>query len=702
MMTGVHSRLISILAAALTLLGIPTAVQADPAAIPQVFHQLRVSLDPANQRLTGHDSLRLPAFDGAALVLRLSPSARVTTVRVGEDPVSIRFHAGVLEIPIPRTAQGRTLTVTVAYEVTFRGEVPESPLNTEDPTYGVSGVIIPEGVFLLAEAGWYPDLTGYDARFDVEIQTPESFRAVTAGRMASERVESGRRFVNWLTEHPVKGLALSAAPYVVQSLETAAVPIATYFLPASDDLSRTYLEAARDYLDLYSERFGPYPFPKFAIVENFFPTGYGFPSYTLLGSSVIRLPFISRTSLGHEVAHSWWGNCVFADASRGNWAEGLVTYVADHFYREQESPEAARQYRMQILRNFATLVPEAEDFPLRDFLGRTSPASRTIGYGKGAMLFHMVRCLIGEDAFWGGLRDVYRGRRFEHASWDDFSRAFGRRADRDLGPVFSQWVDRPGVPTLALEQVSARREGDRYLVSGTLRQAPPTYDLMVPIRVEDEAGSVTRAEIALRESITPFTLSAERPPARIVVDPEVNLLRRLAPSEIPSDINMLRASFSLIVVVARGAPAEWREAAALLLAGLGREKAAIVDEERFRPEEHPGRDLLFLGIPENRERLPAFPTGLTVHRDAFEWNGRRFAKPGDVLFAVVPASPGAERLTAILLPMSPAPAKVVARKIHHYGTSSLLIFEDGTNVVKETWPVVHSPLVQRLLVSPGP
>jgi len=71
---------------------------------------------------------------------------------------------------------------------------------------------------------------------------------------------------------------------------------------------------------------------------EFFPTGFGFSSYTLLGSSVLRLPFILSTSLGHEIAHCWWGNGVYVDYESGNWSEGLTTYVSDYLYTEMESP----------------------------------------------------------------------------------------------------------------------------------------------------------------------------------------------------------------------------------------------------------------------------------------------------------------------------------------------------------------------------
>lgn len=125
------------------------------------------------------------------------------------------------------------------------------------------------------------------------------------------------------------------------------------------------------------------------MVENFFPTGYGFLSYTLLGSTVIRLPFIVATSLGHEVAHPWFGNGVLVDYRFGNWSEGLTTYLADHLYRELSSPEEGREYRLQILRDYAALVP-----PEKDFTRRVSPSSRAVGCGKGAMVFHMARRMV--------------------------------------------------------------------------------------------------------------------------------------------------------------------------------------------------------------------------------------------------------------------------------------------------------------------
>lgn len=77
------------------------------------------------------------------------------------------------------------------------------------------------------------------------------------------------------------------------------------------------------------------------VVASPLPTGFGMPKLTYLGADVLRLPFIRKTSLGHEILHNWWRNGVYVDYTRGNWSEGLTTFMADYAYKEDESAAAA-------------------------------------------------------------------------------------------------------------------------------------------------------------------------------------------------------------------------------------------------------------------------------------------------------------------------------------------------------------------------
>ena len=121
------------------------------------------------------------------------------------------------------------------------------------------------------------------------------------------------------------------------------------------------------------------------------------PSFTLLGSNIIRLPFIINTSYPHEVLHDWWGNSVYVDYSRGNWSEGITAYMADHLMAELSM--TGNTYRRDTLQKFTDYVNAKNDFPLTKFINRYNAPSEAIGYGKALMFFHMLRMKLGDEIF---------------------------------------------------------------------------------------------------------------------------------------------------------------------------------------------------------------------------------------------------------------------------------------------------------------
>jgi len=656
-------------------------------------HDLAVRLDPESNSLAAEDTLTVHTGGQSSLAFALSENATVEKVATRGRDLAFTLKGGTLRVALPPDLpEGSELSLTVSYRSSFRDHVPDDPVNTEDPSYGVRATIREKGTFLSDSAGWYPEIPGSRPRFRIRVEGPAGYEAVTAGRLVRRETSGGRTRSTWETREPLEGLSLSAGPYRVREGTAGETKLYTYFYPGADALSETYLAAAARYLALYRELLGPYPFEKFAVVENFFPTGYGFPSYTLLGSTVVRLPFIVETSLGHEVAHSWWGNGVRVDYQRGNWSEGLTTYVADYLYKERASAEEGREYRRKMLRDYATLVTPGEDFPLRAFTGRDSPASRAVGYGKGAMVFHMARRLAGEEAFWKGMRDVVREKMFREASWDDFGQAIGGETGTDFAPFFQQWVDRPGAPVLALDGVKTEKVGGSLQVTGRIVQQEPYFDLRVPLRLVTEEGNIDTV-LKVADGTTSFSLSADARPRRLVVDPEVDLFRRLGPAEIPPTVNGIRGSTDLLVVAARGLPADILEASKLLLAAMGKETFVIHREEDTPPSLLAGHDVLFLGLPDGNGYLPKLPGELSVSRGEFTLGGETFHSREDSLFVVLPHPTDGERVAALFFPFSPDAAKRSARKIPHYGKYSYLAFSGGKNREKGTWEVTSSPVV---------
>jgi len=679
------------LAAGAVTVGASATVVQGPAAA----HRLDIRLDPTGHKLSGTDIVQVTPAGRETAEFRISGRVKIVEVTVEGLPVELSLKDGRLNIPLSESQRSDPVLIEIRYEGVFNDPVPLRPLNTDNPGFGVSATISEKGCLLLDGAGWYPSLTGARETFRLKVSAPDGWLAVTAGRSLSHRNENGRGISEWLIDHPVDGLALSAGHYRVTTKPLGDVQAATYFLSDEPEMAREYLEAVERYLTLYTELFGPYPFDKFAVVENFFPTGYGFPSYTLLGGTVLRLPFIIATSLGHEIAHCWWGNGVWVDYDRGNWGEGLTTYVADYLYNERRSPAEARAYRLEILRNYASLVTPEDDFPLTDFSSRTSPLTKAVGYDKGAMVFHMLRRLIGEDAFWGGLRDLYRDRLFRATSWDHLQAAFEHRARRPLDDFFAQWVQQPGAPRLALADVSATgpSESGSWRIQGKILQQDHPFAFPVVLQLETSGETIAQS-LQVKDRLTTFTFTGTSAPRVLIVDPEADLMRRLDPQEIPPTVNSLKGS-AMVTVIFAGSVSRLGSTAETLIGALGLARFRTVALEDLPRDTLPDSDLLVIGLPRTSGPLVGLLKGVHAESDGFLLDGERYRNPGDTFFGVFTHPTASNRAVGILWPLSERDDERVARKITHYGKYSYLAFRDGRNTAKGVWPADRSPLVHR-------
>lgn len=657
-----------------------------------VHHDLRVSLLPSESRLTGSDSIRVDPGGSEELEFELAKTAQVSRVTVDESTRSFILENGRLRVPLRPDEKNRTIAVQTDYTAVFRDAVPDAPLNTDNPGYGVTGIVSEKGSFLLEGAGWYPRIPGSRPTYRLTVDAPEGILAVSAGKGRGHETRNGRTCSEWHVEFPLDGLSLSAGPYTVQERTVNGIQISTYFFAQSQDLSEAYLDATARYLVFYENLIGPYPFTKFAVVENFFETGYGFPSYTLLGSAVIRLPFIIETSLGHEIAHSWWGNGVLVDYEKGNWSEGLTTYLSDYLYKENSSREEAREYRLQVLRSFSTLVDEENDFPLSQFRSRYDPASQAIGYGKGAMVFHMIRRKVGDQIFWDALKEVYKEKLFQKASWKDFQEAFERNGAPGLQTFFDQWVRREGAPVLSLDSVAMEAMSGLFKVRGFVIQKEPLYELEFDLVLESESlrGHKT---LNLAGPATLFEVPSFGHPLRLLVDPEFHMFRALHPSEVPPAVNALKSAETLTVVLSRRWQSEGGKLGKTLALSLGARKVRIVSEEDFVEEAGNTSDLLFVGLPEQpRNWIDPYP-GLVIEANRVALEKRTFDAPTDLFFGVFQHPGSRAHVVGLFLPLSPGDFLDGARKITHYGKYSYLVFRDGKNVVKGTWPIRSSPMM---------
>jgi aminopeptidase N len=518
-----------------------------------VHHDLRVEVHPASGKLTATDTLFLPVSTQAISFLlhadlsvdMIDDKGTLTKGPLLEGSVSIRQY----QINFPTPSKKFTLQYegTIAHALSTNGE--PSSLRQSTP-----GKISMQGVFLGATSYWYPQIKNTLVSFKMWVKLPNGWRSVSQGRSLSGN--SG-----WEEDQPQEEIYLIAAPYHYYKLTEGDTLAEVYLRDDDPTLAERYLQATLEYLSQYKKLIGPYPYTKFALVENFWESGYGMPSFTLLGPRVIRLPFILHTSYPHEILHNWWGNGVYTDIASGNWSEGLTTYLSDHLIKEQQGEGAS--YRRNALQNYANYVREQDDFPLIHFRGNQGQISQSIGYGKTLMLFHMLRNEIGDKLFIRGLQEFYKNYKFRKAGFDQIRESFESVSGQSLKPFFEQWLTRTGAPTLKLSKVNIIRTENRTKLSITVEQtqAKRPYWLKIPLFVIGEGLNQTeRHTLEMKDRKTTWVIDTATSPISVSIDPLFDLFRRLDPSEIPSNLGQLFGTQKIMAILPSNDAGELKQA----------------------------------------------------------------------------------------------------------------------------------------------
>jgi aminopeptidase N len=291
-----------------------------------------------------------------------------------------------------------------------------------------SNVIGDQGIVLTGT--WYPR-PDQMCSYHLAARLPHGYEAISEAEIIKKASKGNGTVFVFDFPHPLDGINLIASDrYKIAKDSFGGIEIFAYFFPEDADLVKTYLAHTKDYLKLYNTLISEFPYKRFSIVENLLPTGYSMPTYTVLGQQVVRLPFIPETSLGHEILHQWFGNLVYIDYGKGNWAEGLTTFLADLLYQDEKGQ--GTEYRKGALIDYQSYVNDKNEFPLKEFRQRTDHASEAIGYGKALMVFQMLKNLVGEERFYDSIRYLVVEKPFKKASWQDIKEAFEKYYHNDL------------------------------------------------------------------------------------------------------------------------------------------------------------------------------------------------------------------------------------------------------------------------------
>ncbi len=652
------------------------------------------------------DGLKFKLHNGLVVeqnkfIKKLNKSVNAEDVGMDKDDIdsSNELMLNVYKIKLPNNIKG-------AFEITIKysGKI-ESPIEQSEENYarGFSespGIIFEKGVYLAGSTYWVPYFNDELVTFNLTTTAPQNWKTVSVGERTLDEVRHNRHIDTWDSPTPQEEVFLIAAAFTEYSYSMGSVEAMAFLRTPDEGLASKYLETTAQYMEMYRKLVGPYPYTKFALIENFWETGYGMPSFTLLGEKIIRFPFILHSSYPHELLHNWWGNSVYVDFETGNWCEGITVYMADHLIKEQR--HQAVEYRRATLQKYTNYVNTENDFPVNKFLSRHNAPSEAIGYGKSSMFFHMLRRKVGDELFIKGFQKFNRDNKFKRASFSDIRIAFEEITEQDLKWFFEQWIDRTGAPEIVLENVKIKNVRDFSNVSFTLKQIQQddVFYLDVPVTLVTENGTHTEI-FEMNEKEVKYNFSFKEKPYKILIDAQFDLFRKLDPMETPPTFTELYGADKALIVLPLNNQDLYKAFATKWI--KGKEDKFEIKNENNVDELPSDKAVIILGL-ENKFAsvvnavIRKYNSKLTTENVTF---AKREIPTENTSFFITTVNPKNKNKNEIIALLSIGNSKAsdgLVRKLPHYGKYSYLAFsgDEPSNIAKGQWPVINSPLAKVL------
>ncbi|MEY4135271.1 MAG: M1 family metallopeptidase [Saprospiraceae bacterium] len=489
----------------------------EQASYDVTFYDLSIQVFPEAQRIAGTLEVRARIVHPMnVLVLDLDTLLAVSGAVLLDDgglpqALSIQRKGGKIWIALGKTRQaGEDIRVQVHYGGKPR-IAPRAPWDggfdwkkTSSGAHWIATSCQGEGADI-----WWPvkdHVSDEPDSMGLHVRVPKPLVAACNGRLSrTEDHGDGTATYHWYVSTPINvyNIALNIAPYrVIQERYTSIVgesfPLMLYVLPEDYEKGKILFEEIKEHIAFYEKLLGPYPFrkDKYGVAQT--PhLGMEHQSIIAYGANFKNTSMTGGVDWGfdalhhHEFGHEWWGNLVTNYNWQDMWIhEGFCTYMQALYVEEKQGKSRYLDF-MASQRRFGNELAVAP----REIL-TSDGIYRAPIYSKGAWVLHVLRGVIGDEAFFSALRrmaypsadleKVTDGRQCRFATTDDFLLLCEEISGMDLDWFFEVYLRQPRLPRLY-----SRIEGQEL----TLRwEAPGGLPFPMPVEVGLD-GKVQRVPV---------------------------------------------------------------------------------------------------------------------------------------------------------------------------------------------------------------
>lgn len=451
----------------------------------------------------------------------LDPAMSLTAVGAPGHTIAHARERDILILRFdPALVPGARLPVTFHYE--------GQPLYVYDES-----ILVSEGALYPVLVSPFGDFSANLGRVALTLAAPPGYAVGATGKLVSRDGNT----TSWDSEVAVPWIAIAGGRrHTIRERSVAGLGMQFYVPPREDrNLDKLAGFLGRS-VAFFSSLLYPFPYSELRTISlQTVGGGIGYPAFLLIDDRAFTNTFPgsgNRDSfllllMAHEAAHSYVPSQTVPKGVGFIWlSEGFAEYLALMAVEAVLGPEAFRRELAEERQRYGRVAGAPSEPALASitFANYRGPA-RAVVYAKGALVLHMLRGMIGDEAFKQGLSAYFRATRGRAARLSDFEEAMERAAGRSLAPFFQQWIFGKVLPDYAVGEVRTAATATGTTTTAVIRNLG-TGRMPVEVGfVMDGETHVEQVEVPANGEVT-VTAVTPRPVRRVEVDPRKWLIQR--------------------------------------------------------------------------------------------------------------------------------------------------------------------------------
>jgi aminopeptidase N len=495
------------------------------------YHFLDLKITPETKTINGIVRTYFTANQNLnAVFFDLKSSFKVDSVVRNSKKLAFTQGNNKLNITLDKAlAKDELANVTIYYV----GVPPTSNFGSFE--FGTHGAQKAPAIWSLSEPygapDWWPCKDDPSDKIDsstVWITLPSFYTSVSNGRLVGtlKNLDNNTSTYQWKNKHPISHYLISIACSnytLIQDLleyKGDSIPIEHYIYPEVLTTNlQTILAETKPLLAFFTDLFGSYPFhdEKYGHAMCNFGGGMEHQTVSSMGG-------FTESLIAHEMAHQWFGDKITCKTWSDIFVNEAFASYSEALYDEFKYGKA--RYQNTLNGHFNRAKTTKEPVYISDPTNENLIFNYALTYGKGAVVLHMLRGVLGDADFFNSLK-AYQESEFAYksATIDDFRNIAEKTSKKDLKYFFDEWIYGTSYPRFQYGWTSLSKTSLKLNISQQkLTTNPEFFTMPVELTLKLKNNTDTTVKVFVDKISSDFEISGLKAEVNSVVFDPNNLI----------------------------------------------------------------------------------------------------------------------------------------------------------------------------------